>query len=215
MMTNDGGGRERMTSDSGGGGGDTSSKNYYPTIEELLQANNSQFNSSMKKLSKDYVISLLRDTVSHLREAKVTFSFVESINHNIETLKDKVEMVSNAHEKSYADLSKLKLDIKPQTTGKTPIVPSIGNSLRTQVVSEDTNKSRDENVIDTHKKVRNLLNELGVNGKFSQVRRLGKFNKSQTGDRKLLVTFDCEHDAKLLLAKAPTLYNLKQNYPGI
>ena len=65
MMTNDGGGRERMTSDSGGGGGETSSKNYYPTIEELLQANNSQFNSFMKKLSKDYVICLLRDTVSH------------------------------------------------------------------------------------------------------------------------------------------------------
>ena len=201
-----------MTSDSGGGGGETSSKNYYPTIEELLQANNSQFSSFMKKLSKDYVICSLRDTVSHLREAKVTSSFVESINQNIETLKDKVEMLSNAHEKSYADISKLKLDIKPQTTEKTPIVPSIGNTLRIQGIPEDTNKSRDENVIDTDKKVRNLLNELGVNGKTSEVRRLGKFNKSQTRDRKLLVTIDCEHDAKLLLAKTPTLYNLKQKF---
>ena len=68
-MTDEVGGRGpcRSNSTSVGGG-----RNYYPQVDELVHANDEKLT---EKLTKDWLLCLLRDTVSHLREAKSIFTY--------------------------------------------------------------------------------------------------------------------------------------------
>ena len=67
------GGSIRLNSTSGG-------KSYYPTI---VEADNDSFRVLTEKLTKDWLICLLKDSVAHLREAKSTSSILNEINENL------------------------------------------------------------------------------------------------------------------------------------
>ena len=76
-MNGDGGSRggSRLNSASGG-------RDYYPSIDELVNANDGEFKALTGKLTKDWLLCLLKDVFSHLRTAK-------SSNSNFDTLKKK------------------------------------------------------------------------------------------------------------------------------
>ena len=83
MMNDDGGscGGSRLNSASGG-------RDYHPSRDELLNANDGEFKALTGKLTKDWLLCLLKDALSHLRTAK-------SFNSNFDTLKEKVSSVND------------------------------------------------------------------------------------------------------------------------
>ena len=74
--------------------------------------------------------------------------------------------------------------------------------FRIQAISEDPEKSRNENLIPTNEKVNEVLKCLGVNPQVFEMNRLGKFNKDRTKPRTLLVTLATSHEVRLVLAKS-------------
>ena len=79
---------------------------------------------------------------------------------------------------------------------------NISSSLRIQGIPEDPDKKKHENLVPTNEKVTDLLNTIGVDTKVKELRRLGKFDKDRGKPRTLLVTFNTEHEARLVLAKS-------------
>ena len=82
-MNDDGGSRggSRLNSASCG-------RDYHPSIDELLNANDGEIKALTGKLTKDWLLCLLKDALSHLRTAK-------SFNSNFDTLKEKVSSVND------------------------------------------------------------------------------------------------------------------------
>ena len=62
-------------------------KDYYPSIGELLEAGPDQFRLLTGKLTKDWLIFLLKDTVEHLKQAKYSNSLFSSINQKLDDIK--------------------------------------------------------------------------------------------------------------------------------
>ena len=62
-------------------------KDYYPSIGELFEAGPDQFRLLTGKLTKDWLIFLLKDTVEHLKQAKYSNSLFSSINQKLDDIK--------------------------------------------------------------------------------------------------------------------------------
>ena len=56
---------------------------YYPSVDELVNANNEEFRALTEKLNKDWILCLLKDTVTHLRQAKSFSTILNGINTEI------------------------------------------------------------------------------------------------------------------------------------
>ena len=82
-MNDNGGSRggSRLNSASGG-------RDYYPSIDELVNANDGEFKALTGKLTKAWLFCLLKDALSHLKTAK-------SFNSNFDMLKEKVSSVND------------------------------------------------------------------------------------------------------------------------
>ena len=55
-------------------------KDYYPQVDELVHASPQEFKTLTGKLSDDWLMCLLKDTVDHLKKAKSSIKLFESIN---------------------------------------------------------------------------------------------------------------------------------------
>ena len=62
-------------------------KDYYPSISELLDAGPDQFRLLTGKLTKDWLLFLLKDTVENLKQAKFSNSLFSSINQKLDDIK--------------------------------------------------------------------------------------------------------------------------------
>ena len=62
-------------------------KNYYPSIGELLEAGPDKFRLLTRKLTKGWLILLLKDTVEHLKQAIYSNSSFSSINQKLDDKK--------------------------------------------------------------------------------------------------------------------------------
>ena len=111
-------------------------------------------------------------------------------------------------EENYATIATknaTKAAIPPGTETKASVIENTHNterSFRIQGISEDPEKSRNENLIPTNEKVNEVLKCLGVNPQVFEMKRLGKFNKDRTKPRTLLVTLATSHEVRLVLAKS-------------
>ena len=72
-------GAPRHNSTSGG-------KDYYPSIDELLAADSNGFKRLTGKLTKDSILCLLRDSLSHLKQTKSTSDRFSTLENKLDTL---------------------------------------------------------------------------------------------------------------------------------
>ena len=62
-------------------------KDYYPSsIDELLAADSNGFKRLTGKLTKDSILCLLRDSLSHLKQAKSTSDRFSTLENKLDTL---------------------------------------------------------------------------------------------------------------------------------
>ena len=95
-------------------------KDYYPQVDELLHASPEHFKTLTNKLNKDWLLCLLKDTVSHLKLARSAASSLDSINSQIAEVKTlitensvpqpKTTMTDTTTNYSWADAVKKSLD---------------------------------------------------------------------------------------------------------
>ena len=99
-MNDDGGSRGGSWLNSASG-----DRDYYPSIDELVNANDGEFKALTGKLTKDWLLRLLKDVLSHLRTAK-------SFNSNFDMLKEKVSFVNDViiENKKFKEQMLMKLD---------------------------------------------------------------------------------------------------------
>ena len=62
-------------------------KDYYPSIGELFEAGPDQFRFFTGKLTKDWLIFLLKDTVEHMKQANYSKSLFSCINQKLDDIK--------------------------------------------------------------------------------------------------------------------------------
>ena len=200
-------GGSRLNSDSGG-------RDYYPSIDELVNANDGEFKALNGKLTKDWLLCLLKDALSHLRTAK-------SFNSNFDTLK-KVSSVNDViieNEKFKKMLMKLdeltaikdKVDSICVTSASAssafasqPIIvlDSIHKrQLKVIGVSECVEaKNSDDRALFDKASIETISADLGTEVNIEDCRRLGKFIPGKS--RTVLVTFSNIWDARKLRSKA-------------
>ena len=90
----------------------------------------------------------------------------------------------------------------PETDHKQILNHNISSSLRIHGIPEDLDKKKYENLVPTTEKVNEILTKIGVDTKVKELRRLGKFDKDRKKSRTVLVTFNTEHESRLVLAKS-------------
>ena len=74
--------KARSTSISSVGG-----KDYYPSVNELVSANPEEFRGLTGKLTKEWLVFLLKDTVEHLKQSELSNSFFSSIDSKLDKVK--------------------------------------------------------------------------------------------------------------------------------
>ena len=79
---------------------------------------------------------------------------------------------------------------------------SIEHNVRVQGIHEDPNKPRDVNLVQTHKKLEDILGTIVVQPKIVQFKRLVTFNKERKKPRALLITLESPAAVNLLIAKS-------------
>ena len=79
---------------------------------------------------------------------------------------------------------------------------NISQSLRSQGVPEDPNKSKGENLVPTNAEGNDILDTMEVKTSIVELRRLGKFDAERKKPRTLLVTLPNEHEPCPTLAKS-------------
>ena len=105
---------------------------------------------------------------------------------------------------SYSEIAAKNVEITstrrplPESDLKQILNHNISSSLRIHGIPEDL----DKNLVPTSEKVNEILTKSGVDTNVKELRRLGKFDKDRKKIRTVLVTFNTEHEARLVLAKS-------------
>ena len=210
-MNDDGGSRggSRLNSASGG-------RDDYPSIDELVKANDGEFKALAGKLTKDWLLCLLNDALSHLRTAK-------SFNSNFKMLKVKVSSVNDViiENKKFKGQMLMKLGeftaIKDKVDSMCVTSASASSAFASQpriilasihkrqlkviAVSEcvEAKNSNDRALFDKAS-IETISADLGTEVIIEDCRRLGKFIPGKS--RTVLVTFSNIWDARKLRSKA-------------
>ena len=79
---------------------------------------------------------------------------------------------------------------------------SIEHNVRVQGIHEDPDKPRDLNLVQTHEKLEEILETIGVKPKIVRFKRLGTFNKEKKKPRTLLITLENPAAINLMIAKS-------------
>ena len=74
--------------------------------------------------------------------------------------------------------------------------------MRIHGIPEDLDKKNNENLVPTTGKINEILTKIGVETKVKELRRLGKFDEDRKKSRTVLINFNTEHEARLVLAKS-------------
>ena len=184
-------------------------KDYYPTISELVWANDDDINRLLSSLPKDILICLVRECVSQLKvswnkEAAMAEN-LKSLSSGISDLKSslpKMEKTMNENCHSiYSDVVKLSKSVESipvnLATPPTASIPkrhmdesAVPPQLRIDGIEEFPNKSTAELIDCEHAAVSAVFDHLSETPQISDVIRLGKLNKDKGRPRTLLVTLN-------------------------
>ena len=77
-------GKQRTGSRSTGG------RNYYSHDDELLAATAEEFKSLTGKLTKDFLLCLVKDSLSHLEQAQLSSTYFEALDKIIDNIGDSI-----------------------------------------------------------------------------------------------------------------------------
>ena len=78
---------------------------------------------------------------------------------------------------------------------------NIKKCIRIQGLPEDSNETKEENLVPTNDEVNDLLNSIGANAHITQIQRLEKFRNDRKKPRAVFLTFANEHETRITLAK--------------
>ena len=90
----------------------------------------------------------------------------------------------------------------PESDQRQILNHNISSSLRIHGIPEDLNGKKYENLVPNTEKVNEILTKISVDTKVQELRRHGKYDKDRKKSRTVLVTFNTEHEARLVLAKS-------------
>ena len=79
---------------------------------------------------------------------------------------------------------------------------NISSILKTHGIPEDLDKKKYENLVPTTDKANEKHTKSSVDTKVKELRRLGKFDKDREKSMSVLVTFNTEHETRLVLTKS-------------
>ena len=180
--------------------GQPGGRDYYPTIDELVNSSNDGFKHLTDKLTKDSILCFLKDSIGHLREAKLNLSNISFISEKIEDLKRENEKLVEKVEKINEDLPKSGKAI-PQTVA-TPIrkIDDYQCQLKFIELPENDIKFSNERHLKEKLDAEAVISRLGGNPDTADCRRLGRFDTQKK--RPLLVSFKSIWDKRKCLALA-------------
>ena len=174
---------------------------YYPSIDELLAADSKGFKRLTGKLTKDSILCLLRDSLGHLKQAKLTSDHFSKIENKLDNL------ITN---------TEISPDVTPPSvsSGKSTMADIIKASLDERDYNEQANKTIvfynveetkdvNDNVDPTIKEVFAKIEQNTV--MIESAHRLGKKNESNTRPRPIEVKLSTEFDKRKVMANARLL----------
>ena len=71
-------------------------KDWYPSISQLLATDSNGFKRLTGKLTKDWILCFLRDSLVHLKQAKLTFDHFSQLENKLDNLITNAETVTEA-----------------------------------------------------------------------------------------------------------------------
>ena len=187
-------GAPRHNSTSGG-------KDYYPSIDELLAADSNGFKRLTGKLTKDSILCLLRDSLSHLKQAKSTSDRFSTLENKLDTLITNTETSpgvtppsASSGKSTMADIFKASLDERDynEQVNKTIVFYNVEET-------KDVNGNVDPTIKEVFEKIEQ--NTVMIESAY----RLGKKSESNTRPRPIEVKLSTEFDKRKVMANARLL----------
>ena len=175
----------------------------------MLLRNTCIENNERDNINKSWTIHKANEQVEALKienklkslEVKLTSLFDKKVE---EVLKVSCKEIQN----SYSEIAAKSVEIvstrrpSPESDQKQILNHNISSSLRLNGIPEDLDEKKYEKLVPTTEKFNEILTKTGVETKVKELRRLGKFDKDRKKSRTVLVTFNTEHEARLVLAKS-------------
>lgn len=200
-------GEDRTRSGSTSAGG----KNYYPSIDELVDANGEDFKCLTDKLTKDWLLCLLKDSIAHLRQAKSTIHSYSIIDDKIKKItEDNSTIVNKLNEISASQPIPRPLTEQFPTRRVQNATDDYNIQLKFVGVPEIDVKNPIAKQLQEKESIENIISDLGANSEVADCRRLGRYDSSK--NRPVLVTFNNIWDKRkcLNLAIQKKYYNHKR-----
>ena len=185
---------QRHVSTSGG-------KDYYPSIDELLAADSDGFKKLTGKLNKEWILCLLRDSLGHLKQAKLTSDHFANLETKVDVLVSKSDnqgTSSMPQNRIVSDVIKTSLDERDydQRAQKTVLFYNLDEKEDTPENTENT--------------VHNIFAKMNQpTGCIKSAYRLGKRNSGSARPRPIEVELSHEFDKRKLMASVGQLKGTK------
>ena len=168
-------------------------------------------NECVNKGKKEQIIqNCTKGNVEGKIDDKLNESLKKMENSLIEQIDQKIEAAlagSDAKtEKSMERILEEKIVRKVVNVQKTSyeqkeVYHNILKTFRIQGISEDPEKTKDENLISLNENIKDIFDAIEVNTMVENVRRLGRFDKERSKPRSVLVTVPNCWDTRRTLAK--------------
>ena len=175
----------------------------------MLLCNTCIENNERDNIIKSWTIHKANEQVEALKIENKLESLEVKLTSLIDKKVEEVLKVSCKEiQNSYSEIAAKNVEIVstrrplPETDHKQILNHNISTSLRIHGIPEDLDKKKYENLVPTTEKVNEILTKIGVDTKVKELRRLEKFDKDRKKSRTVLVTFNTEHEARLVLAKS-------------
>ena len=193
-------------------------KDYYPQVDELLHASPEHIKTLTNKLNKDWLLCLLKDTVSHLKMARSAASSLDSINSQIAEVKTlitensvpqpKTTMTDTTTNCSWADAVKKSLDERDydKKSARTVIFYNVEEEKEPPDSADTDNPVKTDEVA-----IQQLLTRMNVcDIKTRKLVRLGhKKPDSNVRPRPIELTLDNENEKADVMKNAYRLQGTK------
>ena len=182
---------QRHVSTSGG-------KDYYPSIE-LLAADSDGFKKLTGKLNKEWILCLLRDSLGHLKQAKLTSDDLANLETKVDVLVSKFDnqgRSSMPQNRIVSDIIKTSLDERDYEQRAQKIFYNLDEKNDTPENTEST--------------VHNIFGKMNQpTGCIKSAYRLGKRNSGSARPRPIEVELSHEFDKRKLMASVGQLKEAK------
>ena len=188
-------------------------KGYYPTVDELVKSVSDceRFKAPSEKLTKDWLLCLLKDTVIHLYEAQSFSSSLSKIDEKIDdlqaTTENSAKKFDSASNQSCSFASPAPVHVNAPKHDLNLKTDELELQLKFVGMPENDIKFPNEKKLKEKNDVENILTKIRSSVEILECRRLGEYDKDKS--RPNLVTFKNVWDKRICFSQAlkSKLYN--------